>query len=152
MTLLELSTYKGVYIDEEDLLTYGHHTASLDTKGYISLSIKGFGCIQLHKLLLVTALCVDHRNRKPSDCRKTNLRPATYSNNQHNRTKPKNNTSGYKGVSYHKNRGKYVASIGFEGKQYHLGSFNTAIEAAKAYNEGALKYHKEFAVLNDLES
>jgi len=46
---------------------------------------------------------------------------------------PADNTSGYKGV--YRIRGKYTAKIVFQKKQYHLGSYETAAEAAAARRE-----------------
>ena len=60
-----------------------------------------------------------------------------------NRNKNKNNTTGYKGVSYCASTGKYKASIGYFNKQKTLGRFATAEEAATAYNT--------FVLLNNME-
>lgn len=56
--------------------------------------------------------------------------------------KPKNNKSGYKGVSYMKNKGKYRAYIGLRGKQINLGLYDTAEEAYQARLDGEEKYYK----------
>lgn len=56
--------------------------------------------------------------------------------------KPINNSSGYKGVSYMKNKGKYRAYIGLRGKQINLGLYDTAEEAYKARLVGEEKYYK----------
>lgn len=56
--------------------------------------------------------------------------------------KPKNNESGYKGVSYMKNKGKYRAYIGLRGKQINLGLYDTAEEAYQARLDGEEKYYK----------
>jgi AP2 domain len=60
-----------------------------------------------------------------------------------------NNTSGHKGVTWDKSKGKWVAQIGYKGKHYHLGQFPATEEgklaAAKAYEEGAARIHAEFA-------
>lgn len=67
--------------------------------------------------------------------------------------KPKNNTSGYKGVSWNKNAKKYGASIRVGSKSKHLGYFGDVHAAAIAYNEGAIKYFgKEYANLNVIET
>jgi len=56
--------------------------------------------------------------------------------------------SKYKGVHWHKLHKKWAARITFERKQIHLGYFLSEIEAAKAYDRAAIKYHGEFAYLN----
>jgi hypothetical protein len=89
---------------------------------------------------------IDHINRNPSDNRIENLRAADWSSNQHNRTIPKTNTSGFKGVSFDKRRNLYMAGIRYNGSpSKFLGRFKTAEEAHEAYKAAALKYHGEFA-------
>ena len=53
------------------------------------------------------------------------------------------NTSGYKGVSFQKSRNKFYANIAIKSKRIHLGAFNTAIEAAKAYNKYVIDHNLE---------
>ena len=93
---------------------------------------------------------VDHINRNPLDNRRKNLRVASTSQNQANRIILSNNTSGFKGVSWHKTSGKWSAYIGFQGKQYHLGVFSDIKDAARAYNTAAEGFYNEFAVLNKI--
>lgn len=88
-------------------------------------------------------LCVDHINGDRADNRIENLRQATYKENFTNRKKPKNNTSGYKGVC--KDGSKWRASICKDRKSYTLGTFNTPEEAYDAYCRAAAKLHGEFA-------
>jgi hypothetical protein len=88
---------------------------------------------------------VDHIDGNPLNNRIENLRVATYSENSRNQKKRKNNTTGYKGVSFNKKYKKYTASICLDGKVKALGSFNTPEEAYEIYKEAALKYYKEFA-------
>lgn len=88
---------------------------------------------------------IDHKNHKKDDNRWCNLRLATDSQNQANRKLPRNNTSGYKGVSWHSHYGKYVASIEVRGKAIWLGAHESKELAAKAYIEAAKKYFGEFA-------
>jgi hypothetical protein len=94
-------------------------------------------------------MVVDHINRNGVDNRKRNLRAATYSQNNFN--KGKRNVkcrSKYTGVSWQKPLEKWRASITFSGKWMHLGYFEQEVEAAKAYDEAARKYHGTFAALN----
>lgn len=54
------------------------------------------------------------------------------------------NTSGYKGVCLKK--GRFVASIHYDNKNHHLGSFNTALEGAKAYDYYILSNNLEHTI------
>lgn len=93
----------------------------------------------------------DHIDLNLNNNRKSNLRQATKSQNAMNKNAGKNNTSGYKGVSFVKNRNKYRAYITLNQKQYFLGYYDNAIDAARAYNKAALKLHGEFARLNEIK-
>ena len=74
-----------------------------------------------------------------------NLRVATKSQNSMNRGKNKNNTSGFKGVSWDKEKNKWKAKIGSNNKQISLGYFNNKEDAIKIIKESRLKHHKEFS-------
>lgn len=56
----------------------------------------------------------------------------------------KHNTTGRTGVNLVKSTGKYTSSIQFQGKRYHLGTFNTIEEAYKVREETKEKLHNEF--------
>ena len=88
---------------------------------------------------------IDHINMDPSDNRIINLRAATHMQNNYNKEKQKNNSSGYKGVAWHKGSGKWQAYINIDGKRVALGLFICPELAHLAYSEYATKYHKEFA-------
>lgn len=87
---------------------------------------------------------VDHINGNTLDNRKSNLRICSQSENCCNRKKAKTNTSGYKGVNFKKQTGKFVARIGRNGKRLFLGYFDTAEEAHIAYCEASKSYHGEY--------
>jgi len=93
---------------------------------------------------------IDHVNRDPSDNRWCNLREATASDNQCNQGKNRRNTSGYKGVTWHKQSGKWIATIMRNNKSYWLGCFSTKEEARDAYIEASLKLHGEFSYYHQI--
>jgi hypothetical protein len=93
---------------------------------------------------------VDHINGNKLDNRKENLRIANRSQNATN-SKHRKNESGYRGVCMDKRRWLWKAEIRVgEGKRSFLGYYDNKLEAARAYNEAAIKYHGEFAKLNEL--
>jgi hypothetical protein len=108
----------------------------------------------LHRQLLNApkGVLVDHRNRDPLNNRRQNLRFATNSENVQNRGKRKNTTSKFIGVWFRKVNGKWESRITHKDKKIYIGCFDSEIDAAKAYDEAARKYHGEFARLNFPES
>jgi len=71
-----------------------------------------------------------------------------FAQNGRNSKLKRNNTTGYKGVNHIQKTGRFRAYIAPDRKQIHLGCFDTAMEAARAYNEAASLYFGEFARLN----
>ena len=92
---------------------------------------------------------VDHINQNGLDNRKANLRPATCAQNIRNRKKyAVKSRSRYKGLLWDNYWKKWRVRIYLNRNQIHLGFFDDEIEAAKAYDRGAIKYHGQFASLN----
>ena len=89
--------------------------------------------------------CGDHINHQTIDNRRSNIRIATRSQNLQNQLIRSNNTSGYKGVSYHKPSRKWLAHIGINGRLRHLGGYSTREEAAEVYRKAASELYGEFA-------
>jgi hypothetical protein len=88
---------------------------------------------------------VDHINGVRSDNRLANLRSAKHEENSQNRQKHRNNTSGFKGVSWHSKAGKWQAVIYVGGRNRRLGLHNTPEEAHAAYMDAASVHHGDFA-------
>lgn len=88
---------------------------------------------------------VDHINRNTHDNRWENLRECSRSENAKNRSRYKNNSSGFKGVTRRKDTGKYRAQIRVDGLKINLGQFDTPEESADAYANAAIMFHKDFA-------
>ncbi len=88
---------------------------------------------------------IDHIDGDPSNNRFANLRMATFSQNSANSRVHSINASGRKGVFWHKQCGKWMASITIFGKQKHLGLFDEIEDAANAYDRAARDAFGEFA-------
>jgi len=116
--------------------------------------VQTWGGIKLHRLILGLVpgdgKLVDHKKRNPLDNRRSKLRLCSHAENHYNMEKPKNNTSGFKGICWDKNRNKWLARLEVNGKRIHVGRFDSIADAIPEYNEAAKKHHGEFAVLNSI--
>lgn len=152
---------KKVLIDDEDFDLIKNHTWHLSyykkiNNFYAITNVwhvgKGPGkSIRMHRLImgLPKNLVVDHINHDTLDNRKENLRVCSFQGNSQNMSKPSHGKSSiYKGVCKSKNRNRFEAYIHINDKKINLGQFISEIDAAKAYNEAAIKYHGEYACLN----
>lgn len=142
------------YNPETGLLNWikrnGQVAGSKTPVGYITIGINGSSYLA-HRIAFLMAhkylpKQVDHINGIKDDNRELNIRDSTHGQNSQNRPKFKNNASGYKGVSL--NGSNWVAELRSNKKRIYIGIYTCKHEAAKAYNEAALKYHGEFAYLN----
>lgn len=93
---------------------------------------------------------VDHIDGNGLNNCRANLRICTSKENNRNAAKFKKATSIYKGVWYEKHCGKWRAHIRVNTKGINLGIFSLEEDAARAYNEAALKYFGKFARLNKI--
>lgn len=131
----------------------GSEAGSRHTFGYITIRIDGRRYLA-HRLAWLyqtgdwPAGHIDHINRQPSDNRFSNLRLATNAQNSFNGSGPAPGQSGFRGVVWHARDRVWQARIRHNGRRLTLGTYHSAIEAAKAYDDGARLYHGEFATLN----
>lgn len=87
---------------------------------------------------------IDHIDGDPGNNAFSNLRQATFQQNQFNRRANRSSSTGVKGVSIVRRSGKFKAAISFNRKTINLGHFDTVDLASKAYQEAARKLHDEF--------
>jgi len=84
---------------------------------------------------------IDHINRVPSDNRLSNLRLATAAENSQNTKICRRNTSGHKGVTWHKHNKKWQAQLAVNNRHLYLGQFDSIEAAVSARAEAVKKYH-----------
>jgi len=153
VTGVPLSRGLVAVIDDEDapaVLSVGSwHAADCDGRWYARRFYRPEPNVQrglyLHTFLTGWPL-VDHIDGDGLNNRRDNLRHATGSQNNAN-SRPRV-VGGYKGVSHYKRTGRWRAYLTTDGVHRHLGYFDTAEDAARAYDVAAREQWHEFARLN----
>ena len=127
---------------------------AFDNNGYLKVDLGK--TIRIHKLVASVFLintdnkkCVDHIDCNKTNNKVLNLRYATQSENQFNAKINNRNTSGTKGISFHKPLNKWRAMIGINNKRIHIGYYDNIEDAIKARQEKAKELFGEF--LNNCE-
>jgi len=134
-------------IDIDDIEYVSKYKWYLQKSGRYAIAHIGGGLsILLHKFITNTNkdIIVDHRNCNKLDCRRSNLRIADKSKNSQNREAPSNNTSGFTGVTWNKNRNKWYTSITLDKERIYLGCYSKLQDAAISRIRAEVKYFKEF--------
>lgn len=114
----------------------GDTVGGMSSNGYLHTKI-GLKFYRVHRLIFAMhkgyfPLLVDHIDRNKLNNKIENLREATKSENNINSGFKKNNTSGYKGVYFHKQTQKWAARAQRNYKQNWIGLFDTPEEAHQA--------------------
>lgn len=138
-------------VDHELVLNHRWHVSKPKRNGlsyaftYINSRSKS-----MHRIIMGHPLnkVIDHIDGNGLNNQRNNLRACLPHQNIANQRIQISNKSGYKGVSFDNEKKKYRVWIHFNNKKLTGGRFSNPIEAAKKYNELALKYHGEFAKLN----
>lgn len=157
--LIPLTDSKVAIVDEDDYndLLQFQWSAKKDTsvsyEQYYAYGVVNGKRMFMHRYLLepTNDVCVDHKNHKGWDNRRSNIRIVSAIQNRKNSRKPNFTkiTSKYKGVGWNKQSQRWRASIYVDGgKKIHIGSFLKELEAAEAYNKEVEKYHGEYSFFN----
>jgi hypothetical protein len=122
-----------------------------NNKLYSHTSLKGKK-VYVHRIIFMMfhgylPLIIDFKDNNPSNTRIKNLREADQSKVRCNSKKRKDNTSGYKGVSWCSRKEKWHARVTTKKKAAYLGYFECKEKAYQAYCKAAEKYHGEFVNL-----
>ena len=158
-------------VTQEQLKEYFHYsdgtliwkkTISKNTERLIgkvagSITDSGYWCVVLerkkyyaHRLIFLyhhgyIPDCIDHINGNKTDNRIENLRESTQQQNCFNANKKSTNTSGVKGISWHKQSKKWRAECCVNYKNHYLGLYDDMSEAISVLEKFRNSSHGEFA-------
>jgi len=156
MEQIELSQGKFALVDDDAFDEINQYNWCF-AQGYAVRNVKVLGKYKMQYMHRLVTSCpadmnVDHKNHDKLDNQKNNLRICSTSENLRNQQiRTVSKTSVYKGVTFHKQAGKWQARIQLENKNNYLGLFANEIDAAIAYNVAAIEMFGEFALLNDIK-
>ena len=87
---------------------------------------------------------IDHKDQNGLNNQRQNLRIVTRSQNQMNKNKQRNNTSGVRGISWDKQSNGWHVTLGIQNKNICLGVYKDLNKAQLVREQAELKYFKEF--------
>lgn len=150
---IPLTRNKIAYVSREDApRVAGKKWSALCTQDGMWYAVRFEGGVfwYLHRYLLqpVPGFEVDHIDGDGLNCTRENLRLATSAQNKHNQRLSRHNKSGYKGVHMRRDTGKWVARISVGNRTMTIAQFDSAIEAALAYDERVREIAGEFGCYN----
>jgi HNH endonuclease len=134
--------------DAEAVLSVGKWSALRGANTFYGARMFGRSrFVLLHRFLTGYPL-TDHADGDGLNNRRSNLRSATKSQNNANSVHRTGTTSPYRGVSWKRQIGRWVAQIGYQGGTRYLGTSTDPVVAARAYDVAALETWGEYARLN----
>jgi len=153
MKEIRLTQGKTALVDDEDfeeVNQYKWYAQLIEKNWYAIRNLPGAKGkkIYMHRSIKPGLLRIDHKDGDGLNNQKNNLRPSTNGQNIANSRKRRGCSSRYKGVTWHKHNKTWKAQISVSTKMIHLGSFDSEILAAQAYDSAARRHFKEFARLN----
>jgi hypothetical protein len=155
---LPLTQGKVALVDDEDYEWLSHWKCYANKRGYTYYALRSawkdkyphpiFMHREILGLVKNDGKIADHRNRNGLHNWKENLRIVTPAISILNRKENKNNTSGYRGVSWNKNAKKWIVNVGINKENKYCGLYLDPVIAAHIYDLEAIKYFGNNAILN----
>lgn len=155
---IQLTKGFAVEVDAEDFARFGHlnWAAAVSKDGRRIYAVRhtsrrvDYRTLLLHREIIGApeGFDVDHIDHDTLNCRRANLRLATKPQNGANRGPNTNNSSGYKGVTWDRQTGRWRAQIKFNRRHLAIGRFDSVEDAARAYDRRASELFSEFAYVN----
>lgn len=157
LSVIRLSGKRGGFtiVDNADFPYLNQWRWQQTPKGYIRRCEKRNGVVRaiyMHREIMgaLPGDEVDHEDGCRHDNRRRNLRFCTPSQSSANTSCHHDAGTPFKGVSWHKASGKWMAQMCGDGTRHYLGLFTNPEAAAAAYNDAAQKQWGEYARLNSV--
>lgn len=144
---IELTRGQTAIVDESDFDRVSQVSWCYRRDGYAHGRYKR-KLVLMHRFIMEAPResLVDHINGNKLDNRKSNLRLCTFSENAIHRKVKSDNSSGYKGVYFKKEYGRWTSAIQVRGRRKFLGYFDTPEEAYVAYSNAAGSMFGDFRI------
>jgi hypothetical protein len=150
MQLIPLTKGKFAIVDDEDYPALACQKWTAHNGGYAYRMNADRSGVLMHRLITnaPAGMDVDHINGDGFDNRRANLRVGTHAENMRNQRIGKAGHPLFKGIHFEKQRQVWQAHITINYKHRYLGSFETAEQAAVAYDTAARELFGQFARTN----
>jgi len=143
-------------VSNTNSIKIGDAAGTLTLNGYYSVRVNGKN-YRNHRIIFaifnnidLANEIVDHQDRNKQNNHPSNLRIVTNEQNSRNKTKAKNTSSNYVGVSWYKPLNKWQSHICINKKLINLGYFLSEISAARAYNDYIITHNLSYFNLNEI--